>query len=107
MRPQTVTVSSQTQSNPLPVNWREQNFSLGVHVAAGVGTYSVQTTNDDPADYTDATDYNSNASWDDHPDLSGLTSTDAAGIQFPVRAVRLNVTAYTSGDFVMTVLQAT
>ena len=107
MRPLVVTVGSQTQSAPLVVNWRERDFSLGIHVSAGSGTYSVETTNDDPENFTSAANYNSAATWDAHPDFAALTASDSAGIQFPVRAVRLNVTTYSSGSFVMTVLQAT
>jgi hypothetical protein len=107
MRPLTTTVASQTTSAPLVVNWRESDFQLGIHVQAGVGTYSVQTTNDDPENFTSAANYNSAANWTTHTDFSGLTATDNGGISFPVRAVRLNVTAYTSGTYTMTVLQAT
>lgn len=110
MRPQVVTVSALQISSPIPVNWREKDFALGLQVGLSAGsslTYSVQFTNDDPENFTDPTDFNTNATWQDFPDLSGLTASDFAGYEFPVRAVRLNVTSYTSGSATLTALQAT
>lgn len=101
MRPVIVTVSSQTTSAVVPVNWRERNFNVGLTVVvSGTLTYSVQYTSDDVQD-TDVTPV-----WFDVNGLDGLTANDDGSIQFPVKAVRLNVTAFTSGSATLTILQA-
>ena len=110
MRPQVVTVSSQTISAPQPVNWRERNFKLGIGVALSAGaalTYSVQFTFDDNQNFDGQTDYNTNATWYDVDGLTALTANDAGNIIVPVMSLRLNVTAYTSGNATLTILQAT
>lgn len=43
----------------------------------------------------------------DHSTLTGLTASAVGNLAFPVTAVRLNVTAYTSGSAALTVLQNT
>lgn len=109
MRPQVVTVSSAAISAPLPVNWRERDFKLGLGVSLSAGadlTCSVQHTFDNPQDFTSPTDYNTNATWYDTTGLTSLTGSDSGNIVVPVRAVRLNVTVFTSGDATLTVLQA-
>lgn len=108
MRPVTVTVSSIATSDPIPVNWRCTPFSMaiGVDLNPGVLTYTVEHTFDDPTEFTSASDYNSNATWRTTTGLSALTATDEGNIAFPIRAVRLNVTAFTSGSAEMTVIQA-
>lgn len=110
MRPTVVTVSSQTTSSPIRVNWRGTggNFalSLGVDLNPGALTYTVEHTFDDPGDFTSATDYGSNATWRATTGLTALTATDEGNIAFPVQAVRLNVTAFTSGSAELTVIQA-
>jgi len=108
MRPVVVTVSSATTSNPIPVDWRGSPFSLaiGVDLNPGVLTYTVEHTFDDPIGFTSAADYNSNATWRATTGLSALTATDEGNIAFPIRAVRLNVTAFTSGSAEMTIIQS-
>jgi hypothetical protein len=41
----------------------------------------------------------------DHPTLTGKTTSDVGTIAFPVTAVRLNITSWTSGSAQMTILQ--
>jgi hypothetical protein len=92
------------------MNWRESDFKVGIIVgltAGAVLTYSVQHSMDDPESFADATDYNTNGTWLDNTDMSALTATDDGNYNFPIRAIRLNVTAYTSGSATMTLLQAT
>lgn len=110
MRPTVVTVSAVATSAPIPVNWRgtSGNFSLslGVDLNPGVLTYTVEHTFDAPGDFTSASDYGTNATWRATTGLAGLTASNEGNIAFPVRAVRLNVTAYTSGSAELTVIQA-
>lgn len=109
MRPITVTVDSQSISQPVPVNWRGNNsFEMSLAVEkSGILTYSAQHTFDSPTDFESATDYNDNAFWIDTSGLSNLTDSAESNIAFPVRAVRLNVLAYTNGEAKLTIIQAT
>lgn len=102
MRPTSVTVSSQAASATIPVNWRQKPFSIGLGcVVSGGGTltYKVQHTFDDIQDSTVT------PTWFDHETITGKTASDDGNYAFPVRAVRLNVTAYTNGSVTMTVIQ--
>ena len=110
MRPVSKTVSSLSISDPIRVNWRggQSNFNLSLVVELNPGalTYSVEHTLDAPTDFADAADYNANAVWFDTPGVTGLSANGGIGIDFPVQALRLNVTAYTSGSAKITVLQS-
>lgn len=78
------------------------NVSLGVTVA-GTLTYTVQHTFDDVF----ANDFDPDtANWFDNDGLTNQTATNDGNYAFPVTAIRLNVTAYTSGTAVMTAVQA-
>ena|SRR5947209_12215377 len=97
MRPVRLTLSSATQTPPIPIDRRipPANHTLQTIVSAGgVLTYSVQYTTDDiqAASYLPAS-----GNWFDVPGLSGLSASARAILSFPVTAVRLNVTAFTSG----------
>lgn len=101
MRPVIVTVSSQAASRSVPVDWRENNFKIGLGVVVdGTLTYSVQYT------FDDIQDSSVTPSWFDLSSLSGITITDSSSIEFPVTAIRINVTAFTSGNVTLTILQA-
>lgn len=110
MRPVVKTVSSATQSDPIRVNWRgtQSAFALaiGVDLNPGVLTYTVEHTFDDPTDFTSSSDYNTNATWRATSGLTALTATGEGNIAFPIQAVRLNVTAFTSGSAEITVIQS-
>lgn len=110
MRPIVKTVSSQAASDPIRVNWRGTAGSfalaLGVDLNPGVLTYTVEHTFDDPVDFASTSDYGTNATWRATTGLTALTATDEGNIAFPVQAVRLNVTAFTSGSAELTVIQA-
>lgn len=87
-----------------------QDVGLIVKFGTAVATTKVQWSLDDPfAVY--ATDYNTNATWVDDKNLTALTSVTAgvpvcaAGFPIPVRAVRINNTAWTSGTVTLTVVQ--
>lgn len=103
MRPVKVTVSSQTESATIPLDWRQEDFkvALGVVLSGGaVLTYTVEHT------FDDIQDASVTPTWLPNSGLDSLTATDDGNIAFPVRACRLNVTAYTSGDATLTVIQA-
>jgi hypothetical protein len=99
--PTSVTVSSQTSSAAIPINWRANNFAVGIGcvVNSGTHTYKVQHTFDDI--YTVA-----NPTWFDHASLVSKTASADGNYAFPIRAVRLTITAWTSGSTTMTILQA-
>ena len=110
MRPVVKTVSSVATSDPIRVNWRgglsQFALSIGVDLNPGALTYTVEHTFDDPSGFTSASDYNSNATRRATTGLTALTATDEGNIAFPVQAVRLNVTAFTSGSAEITVMQS-
>lgn len=103
MRAQSISVGSATTSAWIPVDTNKNPFNIGFGVtitALGVLTYKVQHTFDNVQDSTvTATAF-------DHPDATGKTVNTDGNYAFPVRAIRLNVTAYTSGTAVLTLIQA-
>jgi hypothetical protein len=67
-------------------------------------TCEVQYTYDDPfAAY--ATNWATNANWQNHPILNGITSASSDYIATPVRGIRLNNTAWSSGQPTLTIVQ--
>lgn len=106
MRPVRVTVSSQTASAPIPLDHYQGPFNVGIGVAVSAGatlTYSVQHTFDD----VNAAGFDpSTAVWYTNSALGAKNTTLDGNYAFPVTAVRLNVTAYTSGSVTMTLVQA-
>ena len=98
MRPTSVTLSSATTSNAIPLDYKQSPFSVGIGVvSSGTATYKVQHTFDNVLAGDTPT-------WFDHAD-GAKTASDDFSYTFPVMAVRLNVTSYTSGNITMTVLQ--
>lgn len=101
MRPINVTVSSQTESATIPVDWRENDFKVSLAVViSGTLTYTVEHTFDniqDPA---------VTPTWFPNSTLTALSANGEASLVSPVRAVRLNVTAFTSGSATLTVIQS-
>ena len=106
MRRQDVTVGSATASAPLPVDYRAQNFQIGIGCVISAGavlTYKVQHTFDDVY----ATGYNpATGNWFDHSTIVTQTANKDGNYAFPITAVRLVVTAYTSGNVTATFLQS-
>ena len=77
--------------------------SFAVDLSAGASmTYKVQHTFDDVFD--NAFDP-STATWFDHTTVVGETADDYGSYTAPVTAIRVNVTAWTSGTLNFTVLQ--
>jgi len=105
-RPIRVTVGSATTSGVIPLDNYRTPFNVGIGCALSAGaslTYKVEYTYDDvqSATFNPAT-----ATWFDHATLAAKTTSADGNIVVPVSALRLNVTAYTSGTVTMTVIQA-
>lgn len=86
--------------------------SIGLHVSvSGTGTYKVQLTMWDPnwvmfpsfSALFPTKNFNNDASWFDHPTLTGLTATAAGNIIIPCMAARLYCASYTNGSAVLVV----
>lgn len=106
MRPIRVTVSSATVSNVIPLDQYISPFNLGLGVSLSAGaslTYTVQHTFDDifSPTFDPAT-----ANWFSHATMVNKTTSFDGNYAYPVTAIRLNVTVYTSGSATMTVVQA-
>ena len=100
MRPQTVSVGSVAASAPMIMDRKQNPFNVGfgVDVSGGTLTYTVEHTfSDILAGVT--------AVWFPHSPIAAQTTNKDGNYAFPVTAIRLNVTAFTSGPAVMTVLQ--
>jgi hypothetical protein len=99
MRPQVVTVSSQTTSAPIPMDWTQDPFAVGIGVVvSGTLTYSVEHTFDDILN-------GATANWFPHSTIAAQTTSKDGNYAFPVTAIRLNVTAFTSGSATLNLLQ--
>lgn len=106
MRRQEITVSSATSSNPVVVDYRAQVFNIGIGCVLSAGadlTYTVQHTYDDlyAAGYNPAT-----GNWFNHSVLVNRTTNAESDYISPITAVRLTVTAWTSGSVTAVFLQA-
>ncbi len=106
MRPASGTLSAAGAGPVYITNPHEAPFSIGIGVVVAGGstlTYSVQHTFDDPfaATFNPAT-----ATWFNHATLSAQTNSADGNYAFPVRAIRVNVTAYTTGSLTWTFIQA-
>jgi len=106
MRPVRLTVSSQAASAICPMDQYISPFNVGLSVNLSSGatlTYTVQHTFDDVFSPTfDA----STAKWFDHSSLAAKTASSDGNYAYPVSAIRLNVSAYTSGTATLNILQA-
>ena len=101
-RPTSVTVSSATESAWIPVNYKQTPFNVGLGVVLSAGaslTYSVQHTFDNIQDSSITPTAFDNAG------LTSKTANDDGNYAFPVRAVRLSVTTFSSGTATLTVIQ--
>lgn len=105
MRPVRLTLSSVGVSNPIPIDLYLLTFiSVAVTLSAGSSlTYSVQHTYDDvfAPGFNPAT-----ATWFNNVDLANEIANGETNYVVPVTAIRLNVTAFTSGSATITVIQA-
>jgi hypothetical protein len=101
MRLQSVTLNSVTTSAPIPLDRSANPFSVGLAIVvnSGTNTSKVQMTLDDIFDPTVT------PVWFDHATLTGIVATTSGNIAFNCTAVRLNMTAFTSGSASLRVLQ--
>lgn len=101
MRPQSVTVSSQAASAWIPVDYKQTPFNATVSVVvSGTLTYTVEYTTDNVLAGATPTAFNA-----EDTTLVGATTSQAGAVTSPVMALRLNVTAFTSGSATMTIIQ--
>ncbi len=100
MRPTSVTVTNAASSAWIPVNYRQNNFNVGIQVdvTSGTPTWAVQVTSDNVFDST-VTPIAITAA----APLDTGTTDEYGNITVPVRAVRLTQTG--TGVSVMTVIQ--
>lgn len=97
----TKTVSSQTTSPWIPLDDNQAAFSATVAVAvSGTLTYTVEFTLDNVQDPA-VTPVAFSAG------LVGETTSKSTYLKYPVKAIRLNVTAFTSGSATIGVRQGT
>lgn len=94
-----VTVSSATSSNWIPCNIQQQDFkiSLGLEIT-GTGTYKVEHTFDNIQTDSSPTAFN-------HSVLTAITANADSNYNFPVRAIRLTCTSWTSGSATLKIIQ--
>lgn len=100
MRPVTLTVTGVGISPVVPMDFRAQNFNVGFGCEiTGTATYSVQHTFDDI--------YNPAITpvWFNHAFVNAATTNQDGNYAFPIRAMRLNVTAST-GSVTINILQS-
>lgn len=101
MRPTSVTLSSVANSAWIPVDYTQANFNVGLQVVVtGTAVWAVQVTSDDIFDPT----VTPTAITAPAPMDAGPTS-EIGNLTVPVRAVRLNVSSWTSGTVTLTVIQ--
>lgn len=106
MRPIRVVVGSQTASRTIPLDQYISPFNIGLGVSLSAGaslTYTVQHTFDDvwSPDFDPAT-----ANWFSHATMTNKNTSFDGNYAYPVTAIRLNVTAWTSGTATLTAVQA-
>ena len=104
-RPTSITVSSQTSSAAIPINYRggQGTFAIGIGCVVSAGgslTYKVQHT------FDDVFDSSVTPTWFDHASITGKTANADGNYAYPIRAVRLTVTTYSSGNVTMTLVEA-
>jgi len=105
-RPVRVTVASASASAVIPLNTYGDPFNVGIGCDVSAGgslTYTVQHTFDNVQSPTFDP---STATWYSNATIVAQTADKDGNYAYPVTAVRLLVTAYTSGSVTMTVIQA-
>lgn len=99
MRPQVVSLAAVADSAPIPMDRLQAPFAVGMGlVFTGTATAGVQHTFDDLLGGVTPT-------WFDHATLAAKTTNTDGNYAFPVTAIRLHVTAWTTGTVTLTILQ--
>lgn len=106
MRPIRLVISAAEASEPVPIDISQNSVEVGVGVSLSAGatlTFSVEHTFDDI--WSAAFDADT-AVWYPNTGLTARSASTDGNYAFPVTAVRLNVTAHTTGSATMVVVQA-
>ncbi len=94
-----VTVSSATSSKWIPLNIKREDFKVSVCLEiTGTGSYKVEHTFDNIQTNASPTVFT-------HSVLIGITASTDSNYDFPVRAVRLTCSSYTSGSATLKIIQ--
>lgn len=103
---QTTTLAEVADGSPLRMNTSQAVFAASLRVLiSGTLTCSAQFTLDDPlGTYTNS--FGEDADWIDVDSLSDITASAVSNLAYPVTAVRLSVSAFTSGSAKLTVVQS-
>jgi hypothetical protein len=90
-RPVTITTSGTSTSSVCGLCWYTEIFSVSViATVTGTATYTLQFTGDN----IQASNFSAaSANWQDHPMMTGATTSGIVEFTAPVTAVRLNQTA--------------
>lgn len=91
-------------SNVIPLDLRRYSSGVGLLLTiTGTLTCTVQITGDNvqKQGYTP-----SSGNWNNHDSMINKTSSANGTLEFPVAALRLNVTDYTSGSATLSVIQS-
>jgi hypothetical protein len=101
-RVSTVTATIAVPNSPaVVIDHLAENFAVGFGcVRGGDTTFKVQHT------FDDIMDASVTPTWFDHSSVTGKTANTDGNYAFPVRAIRVAITAGTTGTVVMTVIQA-
>lgn len=103
MKPVVVAKTNTGASSVVPLDHFQNPFNVGLGcVIAGSPTYTIQHT------FDDVLDASVTPTWFSHPDLTGQTANADGNYAFPIRAVRINVTAVgaSTDSVTLTVIQA-
>lgn len=105
MRPVTVSKTGVGNSAPIVLDYHLTPEQTGLQaIVTGTVTYTVDYSLDDPfAVY--ATDYNTNAKWWPHPNMTDQTADSQDVLTVPSRAARVRITSGT-GSVALTAVQA-
>lgn len=108
MRTAVVTVAVLGSSNPVIVSdYAYFNVGFAVVLSAGASmTYKVQHTYDNIGDGTNGTITVANATWFDHPTVTGQTITKDGSYTSPIQALRVTTTVYASGTATLSVMSS-
>jgi hypothetical protein len=100
MRPQVIKLSSATSSAWVPLDYKQSPFNVGLGLTfTGTATAKVEHT------FDDIFDSSITPVAIPHSVLVAISSDTDSNYNFPVRAIRLTTTAWTSGTVTLTALQ--